>query len=150
MAKTVDKAFQRLTRGSRPARGRVGGPGRYKKGHKKTGGRQKGVPNVFTRELREAILNAAIRHGADGNGEDGLEGYMFLLARTDRKTFGMLLRAVMPTQVNTSVSTLVNVEYKSVEQATAEARALGLPEKRVFELKDYRTQDETEEPTSEE
>jgi len=141
---------KRLTRGSQPARARAGNAGRYQQGHKKAGGRQKGVPNVFTRELKEAILNAAIRHGADGTGEGGLEGYMFLLARTDRKTFGMLLRAVIPTQVNASVSTFVNVEYKSVEQATAEARALGLPEKRVFELKDYQTQDATEEPTSEE
>jgi hypothetical protein len=41
-------------------------------------------------ELMEAVANAAIRHGGDGRGKDGLVGYILLLQRTEPKTFNML------------------------------------------------------------
>jgi hypothetical protein len=129
---------RRLTRGSQPARANVAGKGRFAKGHKKVGGRKKGVRNVVTRDIREAIVNAAIRHGEDGEGKGGLEGYLFTLAREDKRAFGGLLRAVMPMQFNASIETSLNVQYKSLEEANAEARRLGLPDGRVFELTDYR------------
>jgi hypothetical protein len=132
------RVVNRIMRGSQPARAPVAGRGRFEKGHKKSGGRRKGVPNAMTRELREAILNAATKLGEDGKGRDGLEGYVMMLARKERKIFASLLRAVLPMQVTTSINTLVNVEYTSLEQATEEARRLGLPERRVFELMDYR------------
>jgi hypothetical protein len=40
-----------------------------------------------TRDLMEAVFNAAIRHGSDGHGKDGLPGYMLLLQRTEPGTF---------------------------------------------------------------
>jgi hypothetical protein len=138
MSKTVSMTTKRLTRGSKPARANISGAGRYRKGHKKVGGRKKGVSNLLTREMKEAIINAAIRLGADGNGKDGLEGYLMMLGREEKKTFGMLLRAVLPMQVNASVTTSVNVKYKTLEEAKEEARRLGLPERRVYELTDFR------------
>jgi hypothetical protein len=109
-----------------------------RKKHKKTGGRKKGVQNVLTRELKEAIINAAIRHGADGKGTGGLEGYLMMLARDEKKIFGTLLRAVLPLQVNAAINTSINVEYKTLAEATEEARKLGLPDRLVFELKNFR------------
>jgi hypothetical protein len=135
----VGKIAKRLTSGSQPGRGQIAnGGGLYRKGHKKIGGRKKGVQNTLTRELKEAIINAAIRLGADGNGKDGLEGYLMMLGREEKRTFGMLLRAVLPMQVNASVTTTVNVKYKTLEEASEEARKLGLPERRVYELTDFR------------
>ena len=59
----------------------------------------------------------------------------------------MLLRAVLPMQVNASINTSVNVKYKTLEEVTEEARKLGLPERRVFELTDYkRIEDGQDEP----
>jgi hypothetical protein len=135
----VGNIAKRLTRGSQPARKCVNnGGGLYRRGHRKTGGRKKGTQNTLTRELKEAILNAAIKHGLDGKGKDGLEGYMLMLASNERKIFGVLLRAVLPMQMNASIETSLNVRYKTIEEASEEARRLGLPERRVFELKDYR------------
>jgi hypothetical protein len=137
MSKILSKTAKRFTRGSQPGRANVSAE-RYRKGHKKFGGRKKGVQNVLTRELKETIINAAVRLGADGKGEGGLEGYLMMLGREEKRTFGMLLRAVLPMQVNASVTTTVNVKYKTLEEASEEARKLGLPERRVYELTDFR------------
>jgi hypothetical protein len=40
-----------------------------------------------TRDLMEAVINAAIRHGSDGHGQDGLMGYMLLLQAKEPKIF---------------------------------------------------------------
>jgi hypothetical protein len=58
------------------------------------------VQNYYTRQVKEAILEAANQLGEDGEGYDGLVGYMRFLGRSEPKTFAMLLRAVMPTQVD--------------------------------------------------
>ena len=52
-----------------------------------------------TRELMEAIINAAIRHGSDGHGKDGLLGYMLVLERTKFKTFVRLMELALQWQV---------------------------------------------------
>jgi hypothetical protein len=44
-----------------------------------------------TRELMEATINAAIRHGSDRHGKDGLLGYMLVLQRTKFRTFVRLM-----------------------------------------------------------
>ncbi len=62
-------------------------------------GRKPGVPNKTTAQLKEAILAAATRHGEDGDGEAGLEGYLFKVAREDVKAFAGLLGKVLPMQV---------------------------------------------------
>lgn len=62
-------------------------------------GRKKGVPNKTTAALKEAILAAAEQVGADGNGEDGLTGYLVHIAKNDIKAMAGLLGKVLPMQV---------------------------------------------------
>lgn len=57
----------------------------------KTGGRQKGSQNKTTAALKDAILNAF--------NEAGGEKYLLTLAKTDPKTFAMLLGRVLPLTV---------------------------------------------------
>lgn len=62
-------------------------------------GRPKGIPNKTTTQLKEAILQAAEDVGQNGEGEDGLVGYLRLLARAEPKAFAGLLGKVLPLQV---------------------------------------------------
>lgn len=144
--KKVSKITQRLTRGSHPARARAAGGTRYQRGHAKTGGRQKGTPNRLTAEIKETIIQAFTELGADGRGKEGLKGFIKKIGREDLKSSAMLLRAILPMQINASVNLSDNVEYKTLAQAMEEARALGLPEHRVFELVNYRRIPDDEPP----
>lgn len=65
----------------------------------KTGGRKAGTPNKTTATLKEAIILAAEAVGQDGNGKDGLTGYLKHVAATDVKAFSGLLGKVLPMQV---------------------------------------------------
>jgi hypothetical protein len=60
--------------------------------------RERARPNG-TRAINQAIIKAAIRHGRDGHGKDGLRGYMMLLERADPVTFNMLMRVAQRWQV---------------------------------------------------
>jgi hypothetical protein len=147
MSKKENTIAKRLTRGSQPARACAAGGVRYRKGHKKIGGRKKGTPNRLTAEIKEMIIAAFTELGANGRGEEGLKGFIKKIGREDLKSSAMLLRAVLPMQVNASINTSINVKYKTLEEANEEARKLGLPERRVFELVDYRrVEDEEDEP----
>jgi hypothetical protein len=75
-------------------------PDSYRKRRTKHGGRKPGTPNKMTTELKEAVIEAAQRVGSDRNGKDGLVGYLMRLGQDDTKTFGTLLRAVLPLQIN--------------------------------------------------
>jgi hypothetical protein len=146
MSQKAGRLAKRLTLGSQPTRGSAPGPARYQKGHQKSGGRRKGTPNRLTTEIKETILAAFAELGADGNGKEGLKGYIKKIGRDDLKAGAMLLRAILPMQISASLNTSVNVEYKTLEEAMEEARALGLPERRVFELMDYRRIEDDEPP----
>jgi hypothetical protein len=63
-------------------------------------GRKKGIPNRTTTALKDAILAAAGRHGEDGFGAMGLEGYLFKVASEDVKAFASLLGRVLPLDVD--------------------------------------------------
>ena len=65
-------------RGSAPDRARPAylRPGSFKKGREKRGGRKRGTPNFFSADYKKAILEAAYRIGRDGNGKDGVVGYL--------------------------------------------------------------------------
>lgn len=67
--------------------------GRFKKGHIKRGGRKRGAPNLFTPDYRKAILEAAYRIGYDGNGKDGVLGYMRWLCERHPEVCGLKLLA---------------------------------------------------------
>jgi hypothetical protein len=147
MSKKESTIARRLMRGSQPTRARAGSGVRYPKGHKKVGGRKKGTPNRLTAEIKEMIIAAFTELGADGRGEEGLKGFIKKIGREDLKSSAMLLRAVLPTQVNASINASVNVKYKTLEEANEEARKLGLPERRVLELMDFRRiEDEQDKP----
>ncbi len=50
--------------------------GSFKKGHPKRGGRKGGTPNLISADYKRAIIEAAYRVGEDGNGKDGVLGYL--------------------------------------------------------------------------
>ena len=114
-----------VVRGARPNLSRKGKHHRVDKVKGLQGrGRPLGAKNYWTRDWREAIRNAAITHGYDGKGTGGVEGYMLMVASTDVKTFAMLIRATMPTEMT--------VEHKEAPpENEAELRRyierLGLP-----------------------
>ena len=62
-------------------------------------GRPKGTPNKTTTALKEAILAAAEQHGYDGEGDNGLQGYLYKVASEDVKAFSGLLGKVLPLTV---------------------------------------------------
>ena len=81
-------------RGSAPGRARDADqrPGGFKQGHEKRGGRKRGTPNFFSQDYKKAIFEAAYRVGYDGNGKDGLVGYLMWVALRDPESFiGILL-----------------------------------------------------------
>lgn len=94
---------RRLKRGGTPQNARQAGV-RFEKGHVKRAGRTKGTPNKLTREIKDAIVGAAAELGSNGKGKGGLQGFMKFLAREELKTFGTLIRAIIPTQINATVS----------------------------------------------
>jgi len=76
-----------------------------KKGRKKTGGRQKGVPNKSTTEIRE--LRTMIREALDRSG--GID-YLTIQARDNPKAFLTLLSKILPMEVNNNVSGSVKAQ----------------------------------------
>lgn len=70
----------------------------------KTGGRQKGTPNKATGALKDAILLAAEETGIDGEGTDGLRGYLRRVAKDDVKAFCSLLGKVLPAQIQADLT----------------------------------------------
>lgn len=59
-------------------------------------GRGMGTLNKVSAPLKEAILLAAEVVGSDGEGSDGLMGYLTTVARTDMRSFCALLGKVLP------------------------------------------------------
>jgi hypothetical protein len=112
----------------------VGNPGRFQKGHKKTGGRQKGTPNVVSRDVKQAIIDGLTEFG----GPEGLKGFVKKVAKENISTAAMLLRAVLATDTKINVTKEVNFVYPSFEDLQREAELLGLPPETILEVKDYR------------
>lgn len=78
---------------------KVGGNSNSAPKRPKTGGRTAGTPNKTTAALKDAILAAAEAVGHDGNGKEGLTGYLKFLAAGEPKAFAGLLGKVLPMQV---------------------------------------------------
>ncbi len=127
--------IRRMTRGSAPNRAREASqrPGSFEKGHVKIGGRKQGTPNVMTKELKLAVIEAAHRLGSDLKGKDGVIGYLTRLAKNDIKTFVMLLNAVLPVQIKKEARNRryyyneEPVRYPTVAEIREEMRARGFP-----------------------
>jgi hypothetical protein len=78
-----------------------------------------------TRQVTEATINAAIRHGSDGHGTDGLAGYMLVLQQTTPKTFLRLMEMAQQQQAPTPNKLPI---YRTEEEVRAGMREAGLPE----------------------
>jgi hypothetical protein len=77
-----------------------------------------------TRELMEATINAAIRHGSDGHGKDGFLGYMLVLERTKFKTFVRLMEVALQWQVKATPQS--DKPRPTAEEAKADLLARGI------------------------
>lgn len=92
-----------LKRGSAPDRARPDDvrPGSFKSGHEKRGGRERerGTPNLISVDYKKALFEAAYRVGYDGNGEDGVVGYLRWVAIGHAAIFPAVLSNIMPLQV---------------------------------------------------
>jgi hypothetical protein len=78
-----------------------------------------------TRQVIEATINAAIRHGSDGHGKDGLVGYMLALERTTPKTFITLMEMAQQWQAATTKTN--KMPTLTEEQIQAGLLEAGLP-----------------------
>lgn len=103
----------------------------FKKGHAKKGGREAGVVNKITREVKEAALIAAENVGFDRKGRDGLVGYMMRLAVRNPATFGGILTRLIPLQLHANVDHFSHIETR--EQLIEEYRRLGIPYRPIIE-----------------
>jgi hypothetical protein len=56
----------------------------FQKGHKKLGGRKKGVPNKNSLSLDKVIIAALEQYGSDGQGTGGLVGYFVSILKDPR------------------------------------------------------------------
>lgn len=72
-------------------------------------GRKRGSVNKVTAAIKDAIMLAAEEEGQDGEGKDGLKGYMRKMAQEDMKAFAGLLGKVLPTELNATGDFTVNV-----------------------------------------
>ena len=103
---------------------------KFKKGHKKLGGRVSGQPNVVTRSVRESIiagLNAA-------GGPQGMAAYVTRVALEDPKLGVAMMALVCPKAIEATVRHEDQV-LLSVEQLDESLRQAGLPpSKEIFAL----------------
>jgi hypothetical protein len=132
-----DRLAARLTRGSQPGRRRMKGK-RFTKDNqpKRPPGRPKGATNLMPREVKEAILTAFSELGEDLHGKGGLVGFLKRIGRSDLKTAGMLLRAVMPTQM--TIEEKKEIVYQSADQARADLERAGIPIDDMFQLEHFK------------
>jgi len=69
-------------------------------------GRVRGVRNKITRDIKEGLINSAIKHGSDSRGKDGLEGYFDFLLVADLRAHSQLMGKLIPYMVNANVTSI--------------------------------------------
>jgi hypothetical protein len=89
-------------------------------------GRPPGVKNLFTREIKEAAVNAATRYGADGHGLGGLEGFFFRCCDMHAPIMVSLLARICPMQKSPDGERQKTV-YNTPEEFDEALKARGLP-----------------------
>lgn len=76
--------------------------GRFQKGH--AGFKPKGAAAIFTRDIKNGFVDAAVKHGADGKGKDGMMGFATWLLKNDIKAFASIFGRCVPLQLHADVS----------------------------------------------
>src|SRR5208283_5034904 len=61
-------------------------------------GRPPGAPNLLTKEIKTAAVDAATRYGCDGRGTGGLEGFFYRACDLHAQTMIALLSRIVPLQ----------------------------------------------------
>jgi hypothetical protein len=85
--------------------------------------------NLSAQEIVDAIITVGVRRGSDGRGKDGLDGRMFMLARTDRESFGILLVEALRLKMKAAPERGAALKkYLTEAEVRAELRESGLPE----------------------
>lgn len=82
--------------------------------------------------LREAIVLAAEAVGSDGNGRDGLMGYLVQAAQNQPKSFLALLGRIIPLQVAGPAEAEGDKVYRTLEELRAAFAERGLPVPTLF------------------
>ena len=75
-------------------------PGTFTPGNTLSRGRMKGSVNRITKDLKLGLLDAAESLGEDGNGKNGLTGYLRFVGANHPKAFCHMLGKVLPLQIN--------------------------------------------------
>ena len=109
-------------------------PTKFKKGVPRhpNAGRRAGTPNVATRLVREAIIEAAVQHGDDGRGRDGLIGCCKYICRENPGAFAGLLAKVLPAQARLQHDKTVTVALEDLKLVAKEMKELGLSPERLL------------------
>jgi hypothetical protein len=84
-------------------KGRHGGPRPNSGGRRPGSGRKKGVPNVITRDIKEALLTALEANGGSA--------YFAKLAKTHPQVFCGLLAKVLPVQIQQTPPIPQKIEF---------------------------------------
>jgi hypothetical protein len=126
----------RLSQGTMPQRAPIGNEAtRFKKGAKRpaNAGRRRGARNKVTLALKDAVIEACERLGEDGAGKDGLVGFLMKEATNENNApFMMLVRAVLPLHVETSVAP--RREYQTEEEVRQLCAEAGIPFESMIDL----------------
>jgi hypothetical protein len=70
-------------------------PGSFKLGHEKRGGRKRGTPNLLSIDFKRGLFEAAYRIGQDGNGKNGIVGYLMWVAEYHPSIFVSGLASIL-------------------------------------------------------
>jgi hypothetical protein len=100
-------------------------------------GRKPGSPNnKYTAKMRDLILEAAAGVGCDGEGKDGVLGYLKRCAEEERVAFLNALVKLVPPKLHAQIdasATIEHVEYETVEEAKDALAAEGIIIDQVLE-----------------
>jgi hypothetical protein len=75
---------------------------RFQNGH--PGYKPKGAGCKITRDLKQGIVDAAIKHGRDGKGSGGLQGFFRYMIKNDLRAFASLMGRVIPLQISGNIN----------------------------------------------
>lgn len=117
---------ERALEGEKPKR-KVAKP--FAKGHAPFpgAGRKKGQVSKITRQLKEAILEAAEVVGFDKKGSGGLVGYLARLAIIEPKSYTQLLLKILPHTLNVKAEIEGEKVYRTHDEIAAKLLEKGLP-----------------------